>query len=80
MGSKGTKVIAVTDISKYDEGTFRNLLATLSQQDFSFDSPKFSKYWKKIQTINSEMIQQVKLKLSRKPKARSQISEIINHT
>ena len=50
---KGTKVITVTDISKYDEGTFENLLATLSQQDFSFDSPKFVNT-EKIQTINSE--------------------------
>lgn len=50
---KGTKVITVTDISKYDEGTFENLLATLSNQDFSFETPQY-KQTDRIQTHNSE--------------------------
>ena len=78
---KGTKVITVTDISKYDEGTFENLLATLSQQDFSFDSPKFVNT-EKIQTINSEdRIKQGEIKTSKKeekPKDKSESNEIIN--
>lgn len=32
------KVITVTNTSKYDNGTFENLLATLAQQDFTSDS------------------------------------------
>lgn len=50
---KDSKVITVTDISRYDEGTFENLLATLTQQDFSFDSPEY-RQTETVQTINSE--------------------------
>lgn len=50
---KDSKVITVTDTSNYDEGTFENLLATLTQQDFSFDGPEF-KQTEEVQTINSE--------------------------
>lgn len=50
---KGTKIITVSNVSNYDEGTFENLLATLSTQDFSFDTNTF-KQTDKIQTINSE--------------------------
>lgn len=50
---KGTKVITVTDTSSYDNGTFENLIATLSNQNFGFDGEEF-KNTEKVQTINSE--------------------------
>lgn len=60
------KLITVADTSQYDEGTFENLLSTLTMQDFSFEAPEYQNAEKYV-TINSEdRIKQGVIKTSKK--------------